>query len=68
MSSLALVLIMNFQFAMKYLSAALKLPVIIQIFQNGSKNRLMQANCSIWAINFAYYLTICFWLALFQFP
>lgn len=57
----ALVLVTHFVFAMQYLTAALNLPIIMNIFNTDSEQRLNRSKRIMLAINACYYCVLtCF--------
>ena len=64
----SIMLIGHFAFAMEYYSAAIRLPVIINIFSPEAKVAWNWAQKKIWAINITFYGVVAVWLCLFQMP
>ena len=66
--SFTLVFIMHFVFAMEYFSAAIRLPIIMQIFSTDAEYRWNLANCKIRTANIIFYVAVVIWLSMFQIP
>lgn len=59
---------MHFVFAMQYFSAALRLPIIMQIFSSEAEYRWNLAKCKIWTLNIVFYSSVVIWLSMILLP
>ena len=66
--SFTLVIIMHFVFAMEYFSAAIRLPIIMQICSTDAEYRWNLTNRKIWTANIIFYAAVVIWLSMFQIP
>ena len=59
---------MQFVFAMEYLSAVIRLPIIMQLFESDAEDRWKKARRQIHTLNIAFYAVIGIWLLMFNVP